>query len=512
MTKTNHFLGASTALALLAALAASMVLMLFGPASPVQAQNLPSRAIAVNTADDENTRNNGQCSLREAVSNANLNRAFFPECNAGSATGEDTIIFDLPTSTITLSLGPLAATDSEGLIVDGDGNAPGTTSGSITLSGNNVIRVFIVESGANLGLTNLTVADSRTGDDGLGGGGVLNNGTLAVTNSTFTENSSVGNGGAIANRGTLTVTNSTFADNTATQDGGAIANATLNGRATVAYSTFSGNSAAAGGGGAIDNNGRSVTVSGTILANSPSGGNCSQTITDGRYNISDDQSCDFTSQTSRNSVDPELDTAGLQDNSGPTETIALQFSSPAAAAIPANVIGCGTDVEADQRGIERPQLSGCDIGAFEIFVGPGGSECTIEGTPGRDSLSGTPDNDVICGRGGSDTISGMGGDDAILGGSGSDTISGMRGDDAILGGSDPDTIVGASGADALFGGKGRDVLSGADGVRGNDTLNGQADYDVCLANREDELTSCEKQGEARLSAQERWRLEGATQG
>ena len=35
-------------------------------------------------------------------------------------------------------------------------------------------------------------------------------------------------------------------------------------------------------------------------------------------------------------------------------------------AIPNGAAGCGTTVTADQRSITRPQLDGCDIGAFEF--------------------------------------------------------------------------------------------------------------------------------------------------
>jgi len=50
---------------------------------------------------------------------------------------------------------------------------------------------------------------------------------------------------------------------------------------------------------------------------------------------------------------------GLKNNGGPTKTHALKLGGPAVDAVP----GCtGTD----QRGIPRPQGTGCDIGAFEL--------------------------------------------------------------------------------------------------------------------------------------------------
>ena len=63
------------------------------------------------------------------------------------------------------------------------------------------------------------------------------------------------------------------------------------------------------------------------------------------------------------STDPLLGT--LQDNGGPTDTLALQTGSPA--------IDAGTDTgcpAADQRGTARPQAAACDIGAFERIPPP----------------------------------------------------------------------------------------------------------------------------------------------
>ena len=85
--------------------------------------------------------------------------------------------------------------------------------------------------------------------------GTINNaGTLNVTNTTFSDNNSVG---AILNTGgSLNVTNSTFSHNS----GRAILN--TGGTLNVANSTFSSNS-----GGAIYNDGGTVTVTGSTFYN-----------------------------------------------------------------------------------------------------------------------------------------------------------------------------------------------------------------------------------------------------
>ena len=119
-----------------------------------------------------------------------------------------------------------------------------------------------------------------------------------------------------------------------------------------------------------------TTLKNTIVANGPSsGGNCSGTITDDGYNLDSGTSCGFqgTDPTKHSlfTTDPLLDTNGLQDNGGPTKTIALQPNSPAIDAIPdtngSTNPGCDeAGVTTDQRGVERPQGPACDIGAYEV--------------------------------------------------------------------------------------------------------------------------------------------------
>jgi hypothetical protein len=67
----------------------------------------------------------------------------------------------------------------------------------------------------------------------------------------------------------------------------------------------------------------------------------------------------------------------LQNNGGPTQTIALQRGSPAIDAIPA-----GNCPEVDQRGVNRPDNfeTACDIGSYEFF--------DFAGTPGQKDCRG----------------------------------------------------------------------------------------------------------------------------
>lgn len=126
--------------------------------------------------------------------------------------GGGTVIFGC-SGTITVLGGTI--TISSDTTIDGSGQ-------TIAINGGGVVQLFIVNAGVTLNLKQITVADGNV--SGGDGGGVLNNGTLNVSNCTFQGNtagagnkysSSGGNGGAIASNGYLTVTNSTFANNTA---------------------------------------------------------------------------------------------------------------------------------------------------------------------------------------------------------------------------------------------------------------------------------------------------------
>jgi hypothetical protein len=169
-----------------------------------------------------------------------------------------------------------------------------------------------------LTVTNSTFSGNSTAGDS---GGISNGGTLIVTNSTFSGNSgSAGAGIFNGSRGLGTVINTTFSGNNASVRGGGIFNFNT---ITVTNSTFAGNSAGEGGG--VVSFGGGMTIKSTIMA-ANGGGNCLSgfgPIIDAGYNISDDDSCGFTAIGSLNNTDPQLDPAGLANNGGPTQTIAL---------------------------------------------------------------------------------------------------------------------------------------------------------------------------------------------
>src|SRR5271156_5118464 len=195
----------------------------------------------------------GDGSLREAITSAN------------TAGGTNNIQFNAGvTGTITLGSTLPAIVSGETLTITGPTSSPG-----IAISGGHAVQLMVVNAGATLTLQFLTMEDGSATDVstfGAAGGAIYNNGTLTVTDCTFSGNQAsasagsqgIGVGGAIYNEGTLTVTDSTFSGNQVTGGsqgglvfGGAIYN--VSGTLTVTDTTFSGNQATFGAGGAIYN-------------------------------------------------------------------------------------------------------------------------------------------------------------------------------------------------------------------------------------------------------------------
>ena len=106
-------------------------------------------------------------------------------CAAGDSSQRDAIHFALGKKQATITLGSQlpTITDPSGLNINGQ-------RAKITVSGDDLVRVFEVGSGAKLTLANLTVADGFASG---GGGGISNaGGTVKVINSTFSGIGPVG--------------------------------------------------------------------------------------------------------------------------------------------------------------------------------------------------------------------------------------------------------------------------------------------------------------------------------
>jgi VCBS repeat-containing protein len=308
------------------------------------------------------------CSLRGAITAANAN------------AGDDTIYLLGVSGTVNLTK---ALPDlSSNISIEG----PGADQFTVRRSTGGDYGIFTVTSGSVVSISGITVSGGKANfgggifnhggtltisastisgnSAGIGGGISNDRGTLTITDSTISGNSAgfgAGGGITVDEGTTLTVTNSTFSGNSAALGGGIF---NQNSTATITNSTFSGNSATVEGGGVFNEDATS-TLRNTLLANNNAGGNCfaagTGAITDGGGNLDDAATCGFTDSTSKSNTPAGLDPAGLANNGGPTETIAL---TPGSAAIDA-AVSCPPPTT-DQRGISRPQGSACDIGAFEL--------------------------------------------------------------------------------------------------------------------------------------------------
>jgi hypothetical protein len=274
-------------------------------------------------------------------------------------------------SGVTATLNALKVT--KGYISSGEG-AGLQNNGTLTV--NNSTFDSNVSGGQGGGITNLstltvqnsTFSNNRTSSSGCGGG-INNGGTLTVLSSTFFNNQA-DCGGGISGGNPYTVANSTFYNNTATgaRGGGALFNNNLN--IAVTNSTLSGNTASGGPGGGISlqNSSSVLNLSNTIIANS-TGGDCYTpgslgTTKNNLISNSGANACNLVNGTNGNKIGVNPLLNALAANGGPTQTMALQTTSPAidagdnATCLAAPVSGL------DQRGQTRFDL-GCDIGAYE---------------------------------------------------------------------------------------------------------------------------------------------------
>jgi hypothetical protein len=195
-----------------------------------------------------------------------------------------------------------------------------------------------------------------------------------VTGSTFSGNDA-SFGGGIYNQGlgavaSTTVANSTLVANTASVTGSQIDTSETEPNASfmsVTNSTLVEGSVstleliAAHG---------AMTLANAVLAGDGLAVNCVGTITSDGYNLSSDSSCGLTGPGDHQNVNPQL--GPLQDNGGPTQTIAPLPGSPAIDTGSNAICAAALVNNLDQRGFARPIDGGgsvaaiCDRGAVEF--------------------------------------------------------------------------------------------------------------------------------------------------
>jgi CSLREA domain-containing protein len=218
-----------------------------------------------------------------------------------------------------------------------------------------------------------TISDNWQEDDG--GGLYLLNSTVVISGSTIANNEAEGYGGGIYfSNSNLGIMNSTISGNTAGSGGGIY---TYLGTTLIVHSTITANEAAYGGG-IYNASGVTTAIKGSIIAGNTGGDVAAEATATGYYS----QGYNLIGQAGANVVLAEVfdytgdetgvtnpGLAGLAENGGPTRTHALLGDSPAIDAA-GSCASWTPPVSTDQRGVNRPQGSACDIGAYEVVSGP----------------------------------------------------------------------------------------------------------------------------------------------
>ncbi|MCA9980622.1 MAG: CSLREA domain-containing protein, partial [Anaerolineales bacterium] len=274
-----------------------------------------------------------------------------------------------------------------------DGNSAAVGDNGLSGLGGGLTNNVIINAASGAGI--VTIRDSViSNNQATNGGGIGNtpatatgpvNVQVTVENSVIWGNTAggngvqTGNGGGIASLdGTLTVINSTISGNTAAGTAGAgsvsglggamlIGSQVLPNNVTLVANTIANNTAVTGAsgiahaslGGATTAQFKNNIIAANVGANCVNNGG---TMTSLGYNLEDTDSCGFDQATDLVDTDPVL--AGL---TGDGATYVHPFMDDTSPAIDA---GSCTDADdnplaTDQRGVPRPQGSGCDIGAYE---------------------------------------------------------------------------------------------------------------------------------------------------
>jgi hypothetical protein len=261
------------------AIGAIAALSLIAPAvSPAATIEVTVTADAV--ADD------GECSLREAVSatNGNLDVNGADDCDHDGGTGPDTIELVAPGASF-LNGYDVTGPPGDNANATGDLDIEGGTGGltirgvdtnDSTIDADEADRVIEHEGGA-LTLEDLTVRDGGVAGNGGGILSIGSGGSLALDGADVVSNEAGGSGAGIYATAALAITDSVIASNHSAADSSTIAGGGIaaSGATTIADSVISGNSvtdtsspgngATMGGGGIAQRSSGSLTITRTAV-------------------------------------------------------------------------------------------------------------------------------------------------------------------------------------------------------------------------------------------------------
>lgn len=308
-----------------------------------------SATITVNDAGDT-TNNDGKCTLREAIINANNNTNTHTDCTAIGTYGNDTIVFSSSLDGQTITLGSSLPINFTGgnLTIDAG-------SVKITISGNSSVQLFSLSGNGTIELKNLNLIGGSATDGSLIS---LSAGqTLKLSNCFVGYNDATGNGTIYNNGGTVEIVNCTFSQNSAAS-GSVVYNNT--GISRLSFITSADNA-----GVPLHQVGGSLLVKNSIFLQS-SGNVCTGTVNGfGVVFATDITNC--TGFTSKTNTELALDT--LDFHGGNTRVYKLSPSSHAINAVTDCTDIAGNSVAKDQRGKDRNKNGKkCDVGAFELLL------------------------------------------------------------------------------------------------------------------------------------------------
>jgi len=256
------------------------------------------------------------------------------------------------------------------------GNRADVGDGPVLAAGGGVmLNCFLCPNGIRI--DHSTISGNLAGNSGTSGpvaawgGGVVAISPILVANSTISGNV-VGDHSGTSESSAM---------------GGGVVLLNNDSPAILASSTIAGNQALgadAQGGGIASDDGTGQLHNTIVAGNSAAIGPDARGQFDSFYSIIENQSGMVFESGSATAGSPNL--GPLMDNGGPTETHAITNTSLAFNA--GDPLDCP---ETDQRGVDRPQLGVCDIGAFELAAPPVGPTLTeiFDDLVGAGQLTGT---------------------------------------------------------------------------------------------------------------------------